>query len=104
MLKQVGQTLQSNDSVHTPEAEDAAKHITHECQQIFEEIQHMLDSVQKVRKDGSYGPSTIQKVKWCFKKHKVTYLLAQLESLKLSLSVMLQILQLGRLMASNNKM
>jgi hypothetical protein len=103
MLKQVGQTLQAPDSIHSHEAEQAAKQITTECQQIFEEIGNMLDKVRTRRQDGSWGPTAIQKFKWCFKKHKVTYLLAQLESLKLSLSVMLQILQLGKLMAAPTK-
>jgi hypothetical protein len=103
MLKQVGHTLQAPDSVHSHEAEQAAKQITNECQQIFDEIGNMLDKVRTRRKDGSWGPTAIQKFKWCFKKHKVTYLLAQLESLKLSLSVMLQILQLGKLMAAPTK-
>jgi hypothetical protein len=103
MLKQVGQTLQAPDSIHSNEAEQAARQITNECQQIFDEIEYMLDKVRTKRHDGSYMPTTIQKFRWCFKKHKVTYLLAQLESLKLSLSVMLQILQLGKLMAAPNK-
>ena len=103
MLKQVGQTLQAPDSVHSHEATQAAKQITDECQQIFDEIEHMLDKVRSRRQDGSYGPTLAQKFKWCFKKHKVTYLLAQLESLKLSLSVMLQILQLGKMMAVATK-
>jgi len=103
MLKQVGQTLQAPDSVHSHEAEQAAKQITTECRQIFDEIETMLDKVRTRKKDGSWGPTTIQKFKWCFKKHKVNYLLAQLESLKLSLSVMLQILQLGKLMAAPTK-
>jgi hypothetical protein len=103
MLKQVGQTLQAPDSIHSHEAEQAARQITSECEQVFEEIEYMLDKVRTRRNDGSFMPTTIQKFKWCFKKHKVTYLLAQLESLKLSLSVMLQILQLGKLMAAPTK-
>lgn len=39
----------------------------------------------------------------CFKKHRVTYLLAQLESLKLSLAVMLNVLQLGKFLASTSR-
>ena len=95
--------MQAPDSVHSHEAMQAAKHITDECQQIFDEIEYMLDKVRTRRQDGSFGPTIAQKFKWCFKKHKVTYLLAQLESLKLSLSVMLQILQLGKLMAVSTK-
>jgi hypothetical protein len=103
MLKQVGQVLQAPDSIHTHEAELAAKQITAECQQVFNEIEYMLDQVRTRRQDGSYAPTTFQKFKWAFKKNKVTYLLAQLESLKLSLSVMLQIFQLAKLMSAPTK-
>ena len=104
MLKQVGQHLQAPDSVHTQEALDTAKQITDECQHVFDEISEMLDRVQnKFNRDGSPSLSLHQRFKWCFKKHRVTYLLAQLESLKMSLLVMLQILQLGKLMATPPK-
>lgn len=103
MLKQVGQTLQHPDSVHSEEAKQAAHQITQESQLVFDEIQGMLDKVRTKGSNGTYSSTTIQRFKWCFKKNKVTYLLAQLESLKLSLSVMLQILQLGKLMASATK-
>lgn len=100
MLKQVGQTMQSADSIHSTEAVEVARQITSECQLVFDEIQEMLDRVTTKRRDGTYQPTTIQKFKWCFKKHRVQYLLAQLESLKLSLSVMVQIMQLAKLMAA----
>lgn len=101
MLKQVGQTLQSADSVHSGEALETAQEICSQCQLVFNEIEDMLDKVQKRDEDGNpRSPTLPQKFKWCFKKGRVTYLLAQLESLKLSLIVMLQILQLGKLLAS----
>ena len=103
MLKQVGQVLRDPDSIHTHEAVLAAKQITDKCQQVFNEIEYMLDQARTRRQDGSYAPTTFQKFKWTFKKHKVTYLLAQLESLKLSLSVILHILQLAKLMAAPTK-
>ena len=103
MLKQVGQHLQTPDSVHSSEALATAKQITEECQHVFDEISEMLDRVQSKKPDGSGTLSLQQRFKWCFKKHRVTYLLAQLESLKMSLLVMLQILQLGKLMASPTK-
>ncbi len=99
MLKQVGQTLQSSDSVHSSEALETAQEITNECQMVFDEIQDMLDKVTTRRGDGALSPSLQQKFRWCFKKGRVQYLLAQLESLKMSLLVMLQILQLGKMMA-----
>lgn len=98
MLKQVGQALQDSDSVHSSEALETAQEITRECQMVFDEIQEMLDRLLTRRADGSLNPSLQQRFRWCFKKSRVQYLLAQLESLKLNLLLMLQILQLGKKM------
>lgn len=103
MLKQVGQALQASDSVHSSEALETAQEITKECQMVFAEIQEMLDKVRTKRGDVSLSPSVQQRFRWCFKKGRVQYLLGQLESLKLSLLVMLQILQLGKMMVMNPK-
>ncbi len=100
MLKQVGQTLQASDSVHSSEALETAQEITNDCQMVFNEINEMLDKVTSKKEDGSFSPTVQQRFKWCFKKGRVQYLLGQLESLKMSLLVMLQILQLGKLMAA----
>lgn len=99
MLKQVGNALQEADSVHSAEAVETAQEIADQCQVVFEEIREMLDKVTTKRSDGHLAPSVQQRFKWCFKKGRVQYLLGQLESLKLSLLVMLQILQLGKTMA-----
>ena len=103
MLKQVGQALQAPDSVHSAEALETAQEITNECRLVFDEIQEMLDKVTTQKGDGSLAPSIQQRFRWCFKKGRVQYLLAQLESLKMSLVVMLQILQLGKMMAMTPK-
>ena len=100
MLKQVGQTLQASTSVHSAEALETTQEITKDCQIVFDEIKEMLDRVTSRKGDGSLSPSIQQRFKWCFKKGRVQYLLGQLESLKMSLLVMLQILQLGKLMAA----
>ncbi|ERF72121.1 hypothetical protein EPUS_02912 [Endocarpon pusillum Z07020] len=100
MLKQVGQALQASDSVHSSEALETAQEISIECEKVFDEIREMLDKVTSRKSDGSLSPSIQQRFKWCFKKARVQYLLAQLESLKMSLLLMLQILQLGKLMAA----
>jgi len=103
MLKQVGQTLQTPNSIHSPEAEQAARQMTDKCRHIFDEIEYMLNKVRTRKADETFGPTTLQRFKWYFKKHKITYLLAQLESLKLSLSVILQVIQLAKLMAAPTK-
>ena len=103
MLKQTGTMLQQADSVHSREAVETAKQIADDCNRVFEEIEEMLDRSRTKKIDGSFGPTVPERFRQCFKRHRVTYLLGQLESLKLSLSVMLQILQLGKLMANTSK-
>lgn len=97
-LKQARQSLQSEHSVHTQECLDTAHQISEQALAVFEEVQDMLDQVQKPSSQTNESLQSVQKrFKACFKKQRVTYLLAQLESLKFSLMVIVQVLQLGRL-------
>lgn len=101
-LKQLGQALQAPDLSHSREAVDKTWDIADQGERIFIEIEQMLNKLKGT--DTHEGLKTLslqQRVKWCFKKHNVTYLLAQLESLKLSLMVMLQTLRLGALINTN---
>jgi hypothetical protein len=100
MLKQVGMTLEESKSIASQSALDTAKEITGQSQVIFDEIKNMVEMVQKRDDKGNLRSITVaQRIKWCFKKQRVQYLLGQLESLKLSLSIMLQTLQLGKRLA-----
>ena len=101
MLKQVGKTLEEGKTVATQSAIDTASEIRDQSQVVFDEIKNMVDLAQARDESGRLRSITIaQRVKWCFKKQKVQYLLGQLESLKLSLSIMLQILQMGEAIAA----
>ncbi|KKZ60092.1 hypothetical protein EMCG_00783 [[Emmonsia] crescens] len=91
-LKQVGQSLQTMDSPHSPESSRTAQEISEQSRIIFDDFKIMLDKAR--RNDGG---SIQERFKRCFRKQHVTYLLAHLEALKLSLMVMLHILQLGKL-------
>ena len=102
-LKQTGLALQKHDSVHTPEALDGIQRIADDATRIFDEFNDMLDRVRTKPKDAATGPSIQQRFQWCFKRHRVTYLLAELDTHKLSLSVIQQVLQVGKLMASTSK-
>jgi hypothetical protein len=63
----------------------------------------MLDKLQGTDTHEDLSKIPVQeRLKWCFRKQHVTYLLAQLESLKLSLIVMTRILQLGDLLKTKN--
>lgn len=97
-LKQARQSLQSEHSVHTQECLDTANQISEQALTVFEEVEDMLDKVQKPDSQANEAVQSVQqRFKTCFKKQRVTYLLAQLESLKFSLMVIVQVLQLGRL-------
>jgi hypothetical protein len=102
-LKQTGINLQGPDSVHTYEALDGVSRIADDANKVFDEFNDMLDRVRHKPSEGSSAPSIQQRFQWCFKRHRVTYLLAQLDSFKLSLSVIQQVLQLGKLMASTSR-
>jgi len=100
MLKQVGMTLEESKSIASQSALDTAKEITGQSQVVFDEIKNMVEMVQKRDDKGNLRSITVaQRIKWCFKKQRVQYLLGQLESLNLSLSIMLQTLQLGKRLA-----
>ncbi|KAE8550800.1 hypothetical protein EYB25_007030 [Talaromyces marneffei] len=97
-LKQLVQSLQAEHSVHTRECLDTARQISDQARTVFEEVEDMLERVQKTEVEPERKDVPMQqRFKDCFKKQRVTYLLAQLEALKLSLMVMTQILHLGRL-------
>ncbi|KAJ5455461.1 hypothetical protein N7475_010582 [Penicillium sp. IBT 31633x] len=101
-LKHVGQTIEGTGIDHSPEATEKAWEIAGQGQVIFIEIEHMLDKLKATDRDNDLmGIPLQERLKWCFRKQHVTYLLAQLEALKLSLIVMLRILQLGNVMKSN---
>lgn len=97
-LKNLGRALQSTNLECSPEATEKAREIARQGQVAFVEIERMLDKLHNNDADDDFKHIPMQeRLKWCFRRQYVTYLLAQLESLKLSLIVMLQVLQLGNL-------
>ncbi len=101
MLKQVGKTMEENRTVASQSAVETATEIRDQSELVFREIERMVNLSQGRDEKGNIRSITItENVKWCFKKQKVQYLLGQLESLKLSLSIMLQILQMGKAMST----
>ncbi|KAJ5444230.1 uncharacterized protein N7458_008102 [Penicillium daleae] len=98
-LKHLGQALERTELGRTTEASEKAWEIASQGQMVFVEIEHMLDKLQGTDAHEDLNRIPVQeRLKWCFRKQHVTYLLAQLESLKLSLIVMTRILQLGELL------
>lgn len=103
-LKHLGQALEKTELGRTTEATEKAWEIASQGQMVFVEIEHMLDKLQGTDAHEDLSRIPVQeRLKWCFRKQHVTYLLAQLDSLKLSLIVMTRILQLGDLLKSGNE-
>ena len=99
-LKQVGQTLQQHDSIHSPGAIETTKEIIEQANYVYSQVQAVVDQVQSFQYDGSLAPMNLaKKVKFCLKKTRIDCLLGELDSLKMTLSTMLQVLYTGRLMA-----
>ncbi|PGH10195.1 hypothetical protein AJ80_07554 [Polytolypa hystricis UAMH7299] len=105
MLKHAGQSLQAPDSVHSSDAATTTADISRQSLAVFEEIEGMLDKVQLTNgdKDSSQSHSLPERFRRCFKKQRVTYLLAHLEALKLSLLLLVQVLQHGKLLVTKRK-
>ncbi|KAL8657435.1 MAG: hypothetical protein Q9226_001928 [Calogaya cf. arnoldii] len=96
-LKQLALTLESAKSIATQAAMETAKQIADQSQLVFDDIKEMTELNQKKDDRGHLQSIAVeQRVRWCFKKQRLSYLLGQLESLKLSLSIMLQVLQMGQ--------
>jgi len=103
LLKQTAAVLGQAESVHSQEAVRIAEQVLDESNAVFSEINAMLDRVRTKKQDGTPSPSMRQRFKWCFKKHGIEYLLGRMDRLQMSLSLMLQIIQLGTTMASTSR-
>lgn len=98
-LKQVGATIKEDDIVPSPEAIETVRDILDRCRTIFSEIRALvpINELSDNREDPNDDENEskplvqIQKWKWSLRsKARMDYLLGHLESLKLTLSVMLQ--------------
>ena len=100
MLKQVARTMEEGGIRPTPLAIDTVSDIKDHSEHIFEEIKGMTELAQVRDEEGNLKEIGIgQKVVWSFKQQKVPYLLGQLDYLRLNLAIMLQILQLAKVVA-----
>ncbi|KAL6714763.1 hypothetical protein ACLMJK_008188 [Lecanora helva] len=103
MLKQTARTMMERGQVASSTAINVTTEVSNQGQLIFDEIKSMTDLSQGRDEKGILRSINIaEKNKWAFKKYKVLYLLGQLESLKLSLAIMLQVLQMGKAIADTH--
>ena len=96
VLKQAGEKCQNPGPIPSTEAIETIQEIASSCQRAFDEIERMLDRARNDAIHGDGGHEFLQqRFRETFKKHRVTYLLAYLETLKLSLIVVFEILRLA---------
>ncbi|KAJ5929125.1 hypothetical protein N7454_006973 [Penicillium verhagenii] len=102
-LRDAGKTLDATKVVDlSPRVTEKVWEIANQGQVMFIEIEHMLDKLQGTdSNDDLRRLPMLERLKWCFRKQHVIYLLASLESLKLSLIVIVRVIQLARILKSN---
>lgn len=103
LLKQTATVLERGNAIHSQEALKTTEQVIEESNAVYADINTMLDRVRTTKPDGSASPTLPQRFKWCFRKHGIEYLLGRLDRLQMSLSLMLQIIQLGTIMASTSR-
>lgn len=100
MLKLVAKQMDEGGVAPTPLAIDTVFDIKEHSEHVFEEIKGMTELAQVRDEEGNLTEIGIgQKVVWCFKQQKVPYLLGQLDYLKTNLAIMLQVLQLAKVVS-----
>ena len=100
-LKSIAQEIQSRDAIRSDSALHAAEALAEESFALLTEIERSIERIQQPHMNGAVSSS--QLFGWYFKDAKVTYLLAALESLNLSMSLLLQILHIGKIMAFTSR-
>lgn len=102
MLNQAGRAIEAAESIVSQNAMDVAKDMTSHSQTVFTQIKAMVHMSQQKDEQGNIRSITVaHQVNWCWKQKRVPYLLGQLDAVKLSLAIMLQVLQLARSIASS---
>ncbi|OAL71108.1 hypothetical protein A7D00_4771 [Trichophyton violaceum] len=103
-LKHAGRILQEPDPIYSTQAADTIREISHQSAAVFDELKSMLSNAQARDNGASKNETLRDHFLRCFKKHRVTYLIAYMESLNLSLMAIGQIINLRKLLASKRYM
>ncbi|KAM5463357.1 hypothetical protein MauCBS54593_007564 [Microsporum audouinii] len=103
-LKHAGRILQEPDPIYSAQAANVIREISHQSAAVFDELKSMLSKAQTCDNMASNTETLRDHFLRCFKKHRVTYLIAYMESLNLSLMAIEQIITLGKLLASKRYM
>ncbi|EGD99615.1 hypothetical protein TESG_06962 [Trichophyton tonsurans CBS 112818] len=103
-LKHAGRILQEPDPIYSAQAANTIREISHQSAAVFDELKSMLSNAQARDNGASKNETLRDHFLRCFKKHRVTYLIAYMESLNLSLMAIGQIINLRKLLASKRYM
>ncbi|KAF9701185.1 hypothetical protein EKO04_000945 [Ascochyta lentis] len=97
-LNHIGRTLRAKDiqARTSPQAIKDATKLKRRCELVFVEIQDIIQKRQKIGKDGKESLTLAGKMGWPLKEQRVELLRRRLDSLKLSLSLLLDVLKLSQ--------
>ncbi|KAK5100092.1 hypothetical protein LTR70_003282 [Exophiala xenobiotica] len=93
VLDCLAERLDSDHPVHSQKALSMAEELCYESRIFFRDIDSLLPFQDRSSKQGLY--SWKERVKWCFRKKQVTELVARLEGLKNTVSVLATVLFAG---------
>ncbi len=101
VLKELCLIMKSDETSHvvSPTAIDATAKTVKDCLIVFEELDGTLEKSLRVMGEGG-GKRMREKLKWPFKQPKMELLSSNLDRLKASLTLMLQVLSYARDLAS----
>lgn len=96
-LSSVGQVFETEEAkfVVSRKAIEDSNNLIQRCEGVFREIQDVIDRRRKMSKDGRRTLTALGKLSWPMKEPRVELLRRRLESLKHSLSLLLQVLYLA---------
>jgi len=91
ILELLGERLNDDKPIHSEAALDFAEALYEDSKRLFERIEELLPDRRRESEELSF----IQKIMWNFKKGKVDALMAELEQLKSSVNLLVQVLYAG---------
>ncbi|KAH7366623.1 hypothetical protein BKA66DRAFT_573287 [Pyrenochaeta sp. MPI-SDFR-AT-0127] len=97
-LENVGKVFETEEakSIVSKKAIQHANNIIKKCEDVFNEISDMIEKRRKIGKDGKKSLSMMGKLAWPMKEQRVELNRRRLESLKNSLVLLLNVLQLAQ--------
>lgn len=101
MLKQVAKNLESARDLLRSSAWDTARGIANQSQLVFDEIKDLTAVDQKKDERGHIRAIAVGKRASLLRRARAMYLVGQLEGLKLSLALLGQVVEYGKLIVEN---